>query len=167
MFSTYFTFMLPCIVMDFLLNNQPDALIIPIYSVIKLYTFPPSSLPIIRNFLLYIRQWSRILWTSDQPVAETSTWQHTTLTTDIHPPGGIRTRNPSKRGAADPRLRSRGHQNRHTDDVIHSRSMIPFYSRCYIDNKYAFLSLFTEVSAWFIHHELRFTFRPLPTSAWT
>jgi hypothetical protein len=28
--------MLPCIVIDFLLNNQPDALIIQIYSVIKL-----------------------------------------------------------------------------------------------------------------------------------
>ena len=26
-----------------------------------------------------------LLWTSDQLVAETSTWQHTTLTTDIHP----------------------------------------------------------------------------------
>ena len=26
-----------------------------------------------------------LLWTSDQPVAETSTWQHTTLTTDRHP----------------------------------------------------------------------------------
>ena len=26
-----------------------------------------------------------LLWTSDQPVAETSTWQHTTLTTDKHP----------------------------------------------------------------------------------
>jgi hypothetical protein len=25
------------------------------------------------------------LWTSDQPVAETSTWQHTTLTRDRHP----------------------------------------------------------------------------------
>ena len=25
-----------------------------------------------------------LLWTSDQPVAETSTWQHTTLTTDKH-----------------------------------------------------------------------------------
>jgi len=25
------------------------------------------------------------LWTSDQPDAETSTWQHTTLTTDRHP----------------------------------------------------------------------------------
>jgi hypothetical protein len=26
-----------------------------------------------------------LLWTTDQPVAETSTWQHTTLTTDRHP----------------------------------------------------------------------------------
>ena len=26
-----------------------------------------------------------ILWMSDQPVAETSTWQHTTLTIDRHP----------------------------------------------------------------------------------
>ena len=30
------TFLLPRIVMDFFLNNQPDALIIQIYSVIKL-----------------------------------------------------------------------------------------------------------------------------------
>ena len=36
-------------------NNQPDALIIQIYSVIKLYMFRASSLPIIRSFLLYIR----------------------------------------------------------------------------------------------------------------
>jgi len=26
-----------------------------------------------------------LLWTSDQLVTETSTWQHTTLTTDRHP----------------------------------------------------------------------------------
>ena len=52
-----FTFMLPCIVIDFLLNNQPDALINQIYSVIKLYMFRASTLPIIRSFLLYIRHW--------------------------------------------------------------------------------------------------------------
>jgi hypothetical protein len=46
--------MLPCIVIDFFLNNQPDALIIQIYSVIKLYMFRASSLPIIRSSLLYI-----------------------------------------------------------------------------------------------------------------
>jgi len=27
----------------------------------------------------------RLLWTSDQPVAETCTWQHTTHTRDRHP----------------------------------------------------------------------------------
>ena len=41
----------------FLFNNQPDALIIQIYSVIKLYMFRASSLPIIRSFILYIRHW--------------------------------------------------------------------------------------------------------------
>jgi len=40
-----------------------------------------------------------LIWTSDQPDAQTSTWQHTTVTTDIHSSGGIRTRNPSKRAA--------------------------------------------------------------------
>ena len=46
-----------CRVIDFLLNNQPDVLIIQIYSVIKLYMYRASSLPIIRSFLLYIRHW--------------------------------------------------------------------------------------------------------------
>jgi hypothetical protein len=39
-----FTFMLPCIVIDFFLNNQPVAAIIQIYSVIKLHMFRASSL---------------------------------------------------------------------------------------------------------------------------
>jgi hypothetical protein len=41
----------------FLFNNQQDALIIQIYSVIKLYMFRASSQPIVRNLLLYIRHW--------------------------------------------------------------------------------------------------------------
>ena len=53
-----------------------------------------------------------LLWTSDQPDVETSTWQLTTFTTDIHAPGGIRTQNPSNRAAADLRLRPRGHWDR-------------------------------------------------------
>ena len=52
-----FTYVLPCIVIDLFLNNQPDVLIIQIYSVIKLYMFRASSLPIVRSFLLYIRHW--------------------------------------------------------------------------------------------------------------
>jgi len=42
---------------NFFLNNQPNAPIIQIYSVIKLYMFRPSSLPIIRSFIMYIRHW--------------------------------------------------------------------------------------------------------------
>jgi len=41
----------------FVSNNQLDALIIQIYSVIKLYTFWTSSVPIIRSYLLYMRHW--------------------------------------------------------------------------------------------------------------
>jgi hypothetical protein len=37
-----------------------------------------------------------ILWTSDQLVAETSTWQHTT---NIHAPGGIRTHDRCRRSS--------------------------------------------------------------------
>ena len=55
-----------------------------------------------------------LLWTSDQLVAETSTLQRTTLTTDTHAPGGIRTHNPIKRAAADLRLRPRGYWDRPT-----------------------------------------------------
>jgi hypothetical protein len=40
----------------FFLNKQIDATIIQTYSVIKLYMFRASSLPIIRSFLLYIRR---------------------------------------------------------------------------------------------------------------
>ena len=52
------------------------------------------------------------LRTSDQLVAETSTWQHRTLTTNIHAPDGIRTHNLSRRAAADLRLRPRGYWDR-------------------------------------------------------
>jgi hypothetical protein len=51
-------------------------------------------------------------WTSDQLVAETSTWQHTTLATDIHASGGIRTHNLGRPVTADPLLRPRGHWDR-------------------------------------------------------
>jgi hypothetical protein len=53
----HFTFMWLCIVTNFVLNNQLDALVIQIYSVIKLYIFWASSVPIIRSFLLYIQHW--------------------------------------------------------------------------------------------------------------
>jgi len=37
--------------------------------------------------------------------------------TDMHAPGGIRTCNSSKRAAADPRLRPRGHRERHEESI--------------------------------------------------
>jgi hypothetical protein len=54
-----------------------------------------------------------ILWTSDQPDAETlpDNTQHS-QETDIHASGGIRTRIPNKPAAADPRLGRRDHRNR-------------------------------------------------------
>jgi hypothetical protein len=54
-----------------------------------------------------------LLWTSGWPLAETSTWQHTTLTRrEIHAFGRNRTSNPSRLAVAYPRLRPRGHWNR-------------------------------------------------------
>jgi len=54
-----------------------------------------------------------LLWTSDQLVAETSTWQYTTLTRDKYPcPGGIRTHSLSTVAAAHLYLRPRGHWDR-------------------------------------------------------
>ena len=50
-----------------------------------------------------------LLGASDRPVAETT--RHS-QETDIHAPGGIRTRSLSKRAAADVCLRSRGHRYR-------------------------------------------------------
>jgi hypothetical protein len=41
-----------------------------------------------------------LLWTGDQPVAETYIWQHTTLTTDSYVSSGIRTLSLSNRAAA-------------------------------------------------------------------
>jgi hypothetical protein len=59
-----------------------------------------------------------LLWTSDQFVAETSAWQHITLTTDIHYPGGIRTHDLSRRAAVDLRLRPRDHWYRRLRLVV-------------------------------------------------
>jgi hypothetical protein len=53
-----------------------------------------------------------LLWRSDQPDTQNSTWQHTTFTTDIQaPPGGIQTRGPNKRPATDTHLKRRHHQD--------------------------------------------------------
>ena len=62
--------------------------------------------PVDQGLLIIGDSWSHpdtphsvgLLWASDKPDAETSTWQHTILKEkDIHGRGEIRTRNPSKR----------------------------------------------------------------------
>ena len=53
----------------------------------------------------------RVISPSQRPLPGNNT-QHSTQT-DIHVPGGIRTHNPSKRAAVDPRLRPRGHWDWH------------------------------------------------------
>jgi hypothetical protein len=59
---------------------------------------------------------------------------HTTVliqqTTDIHPPCGIRTHNPSKRTAADPRLIPRGHWDwRDSKCGVSGRSVVSIPTR--------------------------------------
>jgi hypothetical protein len=56
----------------------------------------------------------RTLWKSDRPNAETSTWQHTTLTTDRYPCPRLDSnpQSPSKRTVTDPCFRARGHWDR-------------------------------------------------------
>jgi hypothetical protein len=53
-----------------------------------------------------------LLWTSDQPVAETSDNTQHSQQTDIHATGEIRTNNLSRRATADLLLRPRGHWDR-------------------------------------------------------
>jgi hypothetical protein len=55
-----------------------------------------------------------LLWTSDQPVAEPSTWQHTTVTRDRH----LCPWWDSKQAVIDPRLRPRGHRDRRINKYI-------------------------------------------------
>ena len=63
---------------------------LPLQPTVGLYYHSPVasfSLLVSRGFLITHNdapQSVGLQWTSDQPVAETSTWQHTTLTTDKH-----------------------------------------------------------------------------------
>jgi len=59
--------------------------------VLDLFTMAQQP-PVGQDLFIIEDSWShsntphsvRLLWTSDQPVAETSTWQHTTFTRDTH-----------------------------------------------------------------------------------
>jgi len=78
------------------------------------YFFTTAQQPLVGQGLLIMDDsWSHSdtphsvgpLWTSHEPDAETSTWQHTTFIRDKHPcPRRDSNPHPSKRAAADPRL---------------------------------------------------------------
>jgi len=68
-----------------------------------------------------------ILWTSDQPDAETSTWQHVTLTRDRHAhPRRDSNLLASKLAATDPRKRKRGHWDRLLNKIYFYADKWPF-----------------------------------------
>jgi hypothetical protein len=113
-------------------------------SLVYSITFPPkhcyisfsmAQQPLVGHGLIIIeashshsdtRHSVRLLWTSDQPDAENSIWQHTTLTKDRHPcPGEIRTYNPSKRTVANPRLRPRGHWDQNNTGTYPTKNRHP------------------------------------------
>ena len=84
------------------------------YSVPSLSLSPVAQQPLVGQGLLFngasrahsdTPHWVGLLWTSDQPVAKTYNTQHS-QETGIHATGGFRTRNLSKRAAADPRLKT-------------------------------------------------------------
>jgi len=73
---------------------------------------------------------------SDQPDAETSTCQHTTLTRDkIHALGGIRIRILNKRATADARLKPRGHRYRLVKDLLNQNVYYPVYKSLKLTTK--------------------------------
>ena len=65
-----------------------------------------------------------LLWTNDQSVAETSTWQHTTLTTDKHPCPRVvfEPMIAGRRTAVDLRLRPRGYLDRQCIKIVGEKS---------------------------------------------
>jgi len=69
-----------------------------------------------------------LLQMRDQPDAETSTWQHTTLTRENHTPRRIRTHNPSKQVAAVPHLRLHTSANIHNQQTKHHLKMCANHS---------------------------------------
>jgi len=90
---------------------------------------PRRAMTSFLRFLDHTQRYTKsvgLLWTSDQPVAKTSTWQHTILTTDHHAPGGIRTHNLSRRAAVDLRLRPRVHWDRQLSHIIFQKNIPDF-----------------------------------------
>jgi hypothetical protein len=97
-----------------------------------------------------------LLWTRDWPVADRDLYltTQTLYKTNIHAPGGIWTHDPSKRAAADLRLRPRGQWDRDTfikKNIKHSQQhtfkMDILITACKLYNKS------TQYSFHFAHYE--------------
>ena len=90
----------------------------------------------------------RFLCTRNRPVANTSTWQHTTLTRDKTSSGGIQTGNANKQATADLRLRPHGYWERDRNTKV-------YYTRKHLDATGAvmgsIISLYTTLQ---VHLEL-------------
>jgi hypothetical protein len=88
--------------------------------------------------MIVFRHTVGLLWTSDQPVSETSTCtvQHNidTQETNIHALSGIRNRDPSNQAAADLRLRPRGYRG----PYYHFQVNILYLSRVQVNNEWNF-----------------------------
>ena len=74
-----------------------------------------STAPVCQSLLCDVRRTDTpesvgLLWTSDQPDADTSDNTQHSQQTDIHALGCIRTHNRKRRAAADPRLRPHGYR---------------------------------------------------------
>jgi hypothetical protein len=92
------------------------------------------SLLVFRGFLITHNgapQSVGLLWTSDQSVAVTTTWQHSQQI-NIHAPGGIRTHNHSRRAAEDLRLRQRVHWDRHKKCILEVNSKKQIKYKIYV-----------------------------------
>jgi len=72
--------------------------------------------------------------TSDQLVAQISTCQHITFTTDILAHGGLRTHKLSRRAAADLRLRPSGRCDQHRGDYLDKIRCVNFVTTLWQKN---------------------------------
>jgi len=93
----------------------------------------------------------RLLWTSDQPDTNTSTWQHTTQVKYILAPGRILTCLPNKRAASDARRRPHGYWDRKCYQLTVRNWLVPQnmrrnrqvgMNRCHYNRVWLFIGYF-------------------------
>jgi len=117
---------------------------------------------------LYTPQSVVLLWTSNQPVAGTSTCTtHNTHNRQTSmPTGGIRTHILSRRAAADPRLRPRGHWDRLLHFLHLSNWLtVTFYSSL-LGPKVNILNTLSPMVANYYCFPCRNSYEPLHASYW-